>query len=245
MKNFNRFFLMYLVFSIMFLFPMSISQVNAAQGISATEVGNLNLCPQVNIKDSLIMSVVTMCLGGILEKTYEWREIQCQSVVCKYEAVKYGLDPAFCEDQQSYLTCSYIVGEVFAFPPLNVLDYFREAIAGILANPVGVLWGATVKLSRLTVTSACFVANPGILCNVAENIPIGPAVVVVVIADTAYVIQTILDIFENGFSFLDSESGSACEQIPDIKKEMQEIMGVKTDSEEESEGLFGLGFLGL
>ena len=35
-----------------------------------------------DVKDSFILSVVTVCLPGVLEKVREWNEIECEAVLC-------------------------------------------------------------------------------------------------------------------------------------------------------------------
>ena len=134
MISYNKFgkvnLILFLVLSLLFVVPLNMNSVLA-------EDEPTNTCGiPTNIKDSLILSVVTLCLPGILEKAQEWKNNKCQLVVCKYNAVLNDLDPAFCDKQDGYRTCKFIVGEIFAIPPFTIVEYIREIVANTLANPI-------------------------------------------------------------------------------------------------------------
>ena len=194
------------------------------------------IVPPVGPKSSLIMSVITLCLPGIVEKLMEWKEIKCEEVVCTYEAVKNRLDPSFCEMQASYRTCVFVVGEIFAFPPLSAVEYLRGIISNILANPVGTLFGAVTKQARDFVINRCWIAGSG--CNVAISMDVKSAVSIVIVADTLSVIQTIKDMLENGLSGLFGDKPETyCDRMDEIKSEMQKIINSyeSSDTEEQEE----------
>lgn len=194
-----------------------------------------NLCTggDTNVKDSLVLSIVTLCLPGILEKGMEWRENKCFAAKCYYNAVSNGLDPSFCVAQDDYRTCKYIVGELFALPPMAILEYFKQMITNILANPVGILWSAATKVSRLTVYGSCGPASTGIMCQAAMNMPYGLATGILVVTDAISIVNIIMDIFENGiFSTFDGEE-DMCEGIDDIREEMEQILGIYEAEAEE------------
>ena len=216
-KNTKVSFMILLALSMTFIFPAMIAEnVNANQIIERRQA-SADLCGPVNVRESLVLSIVSMCLGGVLEKANEWKQIKCRAVVCQYEAVKNNLDPTFCKDQEAFLTCSYIVGEAFAIPPMSILEYYREAIARVLANPVGVLWGAGARVARNSI-QACSTAG-----NCDSRI-FGAQAIFLAVTDIAGVAQTISQLLENGFN-LGGNQQDYCEQLPDIKKEMQEILG--------------------
>ena len=150
----NGFVMVFLALSVMLIIPLNIGSVYGAENQNTyTEKDNLfdkaatekqsaaNMCGGnllSNPKDSFVLSALTLCLPGILEKTYEWKYLKCQKIKCMYEAaVKYDMDPSYCAQQYEYSVCKIIVGEVFAMPGLNIIEYFRGMVANILANPVG------------------------------------------------------------------------------------------------------------
>ena len=234
-NNFFRWFLnLGLVLSLLFIIPLNMSFVfaegeNTQSVIPKSKADVSSVCGiPINVKDSLILSTVTMCLPGMLEKGKEWKENKCQLVVCKYEAITNNLDPSFCEKQDAYKTCKFIVGEMFAIPPMSVVEYARNMMASILANPVGVAYGEVVTASRATMYGSC---SLGALCNVVPNVPLNIAVPIVVVTDAAAVVQTFKDLFENGFDYL-SPRVDYCERLPEIKEEMETIL--KTLDSQES-----------
>jgi hypothetical protein len=217
-----------MIFLIIFMLPSQIYALEAKGAIKEKSQVQ-NICTGgVNVKDSFILSVVTLCLPGILEKIEEKRQIECQAVVCRYESVKFGLDPAYCIDQQAYLTCSVIVGEIFALPPLAMIDYYREGVANVLANPIGVAYGIAVTAARKSVSGSC-AASGGFLCDVSSNIPLQVAVPLLTVTDALSVVNTLTGLLENGFESLDDKGYvDYCEQLPDIKAEMEEILASNT-----------------
>ncbi len=209
--------MLFFTMSLLFIMPMELSY--AAEGdptASKAEIASdCSIVPPVNVKDSLVLSVVMMCIPGVLEKAQEYRNIKCEAVVCKYEAVKHSIDPAFCEADAGYNTCKYIVGEVFAVPPLSILEHFRKLIADALANPVGTAYsalsiGARLKLKSCAASGTC------------DSIVVGAPAILLAINELASVYQTFADMSENGF-FPDSQE-DYCSQMEDIVSEMQEIV---------------------
>lgn len=213
-------FMLYLVFSLVLVVPFSTSFVFAEPNpIKAKPVGEIqqNCGGPVNVRDSLVLSVVSMCLPGILEKTHEWRQNKCQKAVCYYEAVSNELDPSFCIEQDAYKTCTFIVGEVFAMPPLAILDYYRQAMANLLANPIGLAWSTGAKLGREKLSKCTSTA--------CKPLVLGPTALFLFATDALAIAQTIMDIMENGFFPPGIEDDrNYCEQLPEIKEEMERIL---------------------
>lgn len=225
-NNFKKIFGIWILVSLVFVIPASFSTVTTKSNAGSALCGS-----PVNIKDSFILSVVTMCLPGILEKAHEWKQIKCQTIKCSYNAVINDLDPSFCEKQEAYRTCKYFVGEIFAIPPMAILEYYRNAMSQALANPVGILWSTSTKIFRATIDGSCGAGSPsGLICNVVANVPVGVASFGLVATDSAAIVQTLMDIFKNGFSSLFPDETDYCEGIGDIKKELEKIVGVTNNN---------------
>ncbi len=217
----------FLIIGMIFAIPYNMGIVNAQEEATAFSLFSDSsrqvqevrdaVCGKLDIKESLVLSIVTMCLPGILEKTYEWKQIQCQAVHCYYNMISADMDPSFCINQKSYRVCSQIVGEVFINSPLRILDYWRQGIANILANPVGILWSGGVVASR-AVISKC---TPN--CNPTTNPALNVAIPIVTVTDALSVVQTFKDMSDNGFG-LKSSSQDYCKGIDKIKKEMEDIL---------------------
>lgn len=204
--------MIFFALSLVFIGPIDLSY--AAEGdpmASKAEIGgNCNIVPPVNVKDSLVLSVVMMCIPGVLEKAQEYRNIKCEVVVCKYEAIKNSLDPAYCEAEGGFNTCKYIVGEIFAIPPMSILENFRKLIADALANPVGTAYSA-ISIAARTHIKTC---TNSWICGVE--------VILLSINELASVYQTFADMAENGF-FPDSGE-DYCSELEDITEELEEVV---------------------
>lgn len=212
----------YMIISLMFIVPMNISfAVDNAEGASESINKVSAVCsptPPTDVKSSFILSVVFMCLPGILEKTMEKKEIECDLAVCSYEAVKNNLDPSFCEKEAAYKTCKYWAGEIFAIPPLSIMEYIRQKIASILANPIGFAYAAGISALRYELDTVCAGGKPG--CDARL---IGPGAVILAVNDILAVAQTFMEMMENGFSLFDSEE-SSCDQLSEIKEELEGLV---------------------
>lgn len=227
-KNKKEFAIMiFLVISLVFILPLNISVAYAAEAeasgntVSRGEMQETcGLTPPMDVKGSLLLSIVMMCIPGILEKVMEWKEVKCEEVVCSYEAVVDSLDPSFCERQAQYKTCKYIVGEIFAIPPMAILEYLREKIADALANPVGMVYSTAVLSARATIKGSCELP---IGCDVATNMPLGLAVPLVVFTDAASIIQQFQQMSENGF-FPSFDDEGYCDEMEDIREELEEVV---------------------
>jgi len=216
-----------MILTLVFILPMNMSIIFAGTATdtqpapSATNEKVSSICGGgFNVKDSLLMSVVTMCIPGILEKVNEWKNIKCETAVCYYDAVKNNLDPTFCTKQESYRTCTYIVGDIFALPGLNMIDYFRQKVADALANPVGMLVSVATIAARASAKLSCLV---GMIGCTAVNVPYSIASNFLVVVDSLSLYQQVKDIFDNGF-FPPLNTKSSCDRLPEIKKEMDKII---------------------
>lgn len=167
------------------------------------------LTPDLNVKDSLILSAMTVCVPGMLEKVNEYRQIKCEEVVCTYEALKNGLDPSFCARQAGYNTCKYVTGEVFSMPWANFAESIREGIAQYLANP----YSAVITGFR-TATSQC--------SGACDTIVMQGMSLTLAINDLAAFAQRVTDLVDNGLEGIETQN--YCEDIDKIEKEVDSIL---------------------
>lgn len=246
--------ILYLVLSLLLIIPIFSAQTTNSQNEYNYQKGKKasETCGEsagTAIKDSLVLSIATLCLPGIIEKVNEHKTILCEEVVCYYEAVKAGLDPTYCAEQKAYKVCEEIVGELFALPGFALLDYFKDLVANILKNPLGAMFSVGVVAARSYVTGTCMLPFG---CNLVR--PEKPDTAIfyasttfLLATDTLALYQQLKNLFEGGLNFLQPQS-NACEQLPQIENEMKEILGMPTMADGKSDsqsGLFGLGFLGL
>jgi hypothetical protein len=75
---------------------------------------------RLNPKDSIVISVLTLCLPGIVYNLNKLREIECQYVLC-LKSTAGGVPIEECERMKEYLKCKFIWGEIFQFVPFALL----------------------------------------------------------------------------------------------------------------------------
>lgn len=95
----------------------------------------------MNGKDSLVVSLMTACIPGIIHNLDKYRQIQCMYAHCMQTGVgEQGLPVFACEDQKNYATCKYILGEVFqVIPFVAAFNYYANLIKNALSNPFNVI----------------------------------------------------------------------------------------------------------
>lgn len=217
------FTILFLVLSLMFIIPLNVGNIYAADTtapegkveVNKEEVKSAcNIVPPLDVKGSLILSIVFLCIPGILEKAKEWENIKCEEVVCSYEAVVNSLDPSFCKKDAGYKTCKFIVGEVFALPPMNILESLRDFVAGILADPGTYLVGVAMAYMKWDVSTCMKVG-----CN---SMVVGVEAIIVGLSDIVGAALTIQEIIDEGFSFGD-DGEDYCGQMEDYVEELEKI----------------------
>jgi len=221
-NSINLSIMMFLILSLLVIVPMNIGIVYGADEKTQMTRAESTCGASFNPKGSLIMSIITLCLPGLLDKMMEWKEIKCKKVVCKYDAIKNGLDSGFCDKQNGYEVCTYIVGEMFAIPPMNIIKHIKDIVKGIIANPIGILYSAALQYSRLTLQGLCKLP----ICILPPSKVMGYAVLG---ADIAGLAQLWKELSANGFG--GEKSSNSCGRMGEIKKEMEEIVEAQSGDE--------------
>jgi len=92
---------------------------------------------RVDVKDSLVWSVASFCVPGIIYNVDKYRQIQCRYAVCLRDEVKgLGLPVSVCEDEKAFMACNFVWNQVFAaIPWLNVYNYWMAQAKEIVSNP--------------------------------------------------------------------------------------------------------------
>jgi len=105
--------------------------IQAATGIS----------PQIGVKDSLVWSVASLCIPGIINNVDKYRQIECQYALCVgKEVVEKGLPISACEKKKEELMCQFLWSQVFnAVPFVGVLEGWVNTLKDIVTNPIAAL----------------------------------------------------------------------------------------------------------
>lgn len=98
----------------------------------------------MNPKDSIVLSILTFCVPGIIYNLEKYRQIKCQYIDCLQNEVPQGIPISACDAVQSQETCKYFVGEIFKiFPFTAFFDYYMSAIKDMLSDPLRII-GAVI-----------------------------------------------------------------------------------------------------
>lgn len=100
---------------------------------------------------SLYLSITYRCIPGIIKNLEKYRNIQCDYLDCVVNMVPNGVPMHVCKYKKHYLTCKYVLGEIFqAIPYLNWYKNIASQIANILSNPVQWFIGRNLCSTRIT-----------------------------------------------------------------------------------------------
>jgi len=115
---------------------------------------------------------------------------------------------------------------------LNLIDVARSAIADIIANPAGYLYSVAMAVLRKNIMTCALpidptAPKPAIPCDSKWY---GAGAFILAANDIAAGVQTIMDIAENGF-FPDFNTDDYCDQIEDIKTELELVIAGTTTEE--------------
>ncbi|MFP4112064.1 MAG: hypothetical protein ACLFUO_03620 [Candidatus Woesearchaeota archaeon] len=105
---------------------------NFAQGTADA----LNIDTSVDPKTSFGLSLLTLCIPGILSGVKNMRHIECKYIRC----LESGENPYLCKAQKSSQVC-YWWGEGLSFllymwGPTKIMKVFQEAIEDVMMNPI-------------------------------------------------------------------------------------------------------------
>jgi hypothetical protein len=121
----------------------------------------------LNPKDSLIYSLIYLCLPGIIYNLQKARVIECQYINC-LKSTANGMPLQMCVRQRDYGWCSYIYGQLFNLIPFaGMFNQLMNNVKKMLEQPVEIL---SVGL-KLVCKSTCASPAPGCTaCMYVEGI---------------------------------------------------------------------------
>ncbi len=131
----------------------------------------------VTVKDSLVLSLLCLCLPGIIYNLDKWRQVDCFKSVCLHDYVKLeGYPESFCEEMHGYLLCTFILGQVFALLPfVKFFDSVIQIVLDVITDPAAaftLLIGAVCTTGCYTEGSFefAFCATAKILSTIGEAV---------------------------------------------------------------------------
>jgi len=116
-------------------------------------------------RDSLITSIVFLCLPGILYNLQKARVIDCQYINC-LKRTAYGMPLQMCVTQRDYAWCKYVYGELFNLIPFaNMISQIANKVKTMLQQPAEMI---SVGLKAICKVQ-CPTDSPCLACLVLEG----------------------------------------------------------------------------
>ncbi len=164
----------------------------------------------VTVKDSLILSVLCLCLPGIIYNLDKLRQIDCFEAVCLNDYVKKdGYPTDFCESMHDYFVCAFVIGEIFSLLPFaRFFDALMDMLVTFITDPVALF---TTALGWVC-TETCYSAGSTMfaVCSLTKTVS--------VIAEAVAAVKKMSDT-KNIFEPVGNEY---CERMEEIKDEREE-----------------------
>ena len=94
----------------------------------------------LNVKDNWILSLLTICLPGIIYNLQKLRGIHCFYIDCLINSVKAGVSTNMCSETKSYQECKYFWGAIFQLIPwLGFYNYILKLIKNAISDPMALI----------------------------------------------------------------------------------------------------------
>jgi hypothetical protein len=109
-------------------------------------IGKFQYRPAASIKSNFFLSIIGLCVPGVLENVEKLRQIECRYAVCLEKEVASGLaEVSQCKNLRKVMICKYFVGEVFALIPFaDIPGKIGAFIQSMLHDPLSFLRNSLV-----------------------------------------------------------------------------------------------------
>lgn len=88
-------------------------------------------------KENWILSILTLCIPGMIHNLEKYRQIQCEYGSCLISSSKSSIPISICDDNKAYAECVFFYGSLFQLIPFaNFLSQIQRIIINIMANPL-------------------------------------------------------------------------------------------------------------
>ncbi len=105
-----------------------------------------DLRPAHSLQDNFYLSMLGLCIPGIVKNLDKLRQIKCRKIYCLQNEVKAGLTTVSgCNELEGLLTCKYFVGELWYLIPFTQLwDKVVNALWQMWKDPLALAHTATI-----------------------------------------------------------------------------------------------------
>ena len=93
-----------------------------------------------NPRQSLLLSIGTLCLPGIIDGLQRYRQIQCNYGNCLIQSQNSNRPRKICTDQRQYMECTFLMGEIFQILGFAPIQNLLRQITSILSDPYALVF---------------------------------------------------------------------------------------------------------
>jgi hypothetical protein len=95
----------------------------------------------IPVKESLVWSVASLCIPGIINNVDKYRQIDCEYALCiGKDVVEHGLPISACEKKKEALMCNFIWGQVFnSIPFVGTVEGWINTLKEFITNPIAAI----------------------------------------------------------------------------------------------------------
>ncbi len=157
------------------IFSGGTEQAQAERRSGRSLFGGGQLWP--NPSDSLIMSIATGCLPGVVTNVQKLRNMRCKYISCLMNNVPIGMPVASCSEAYSYSMCMFVWGEVFnVIPGAQFVQQLQGQIfdsisswSGLVGTAVGLV--CTIFAATDPIDDICRVISlPGRVVEIYQDV---------------------------------------------------------------------------
>ncbi|MBT7367129.1 hypothetical protein HN814_02880 [Candidatus Woesearchaeota archaeon] len=89
---------------------------------------------------SIISSILTLCIPGIIHNFNKYRQLMCKKLMCLKTDVAYGEHKWVCDARYNYEMCVFFIGDLYnAVPWTQYIGQISKIIGGAIKNPVSAI----------------------------------------------------------------------------------------------------------
>lgn len=214
MKFLNYFFILSLIFLSFSFVYADLGSQNVGNSITVSECQGL-FAAGFDPHDNLKSSIMGLCLSGIIVNLNKLEQNQCEKIICEYNAARQGLSPIACAKQSAFNTCM-IKGGGFEIVEGILIGALRRNIRQVLEDPIA------FGISRIQDALKQQVATcPKGVCTSPGS---KAASIALAVLELPHVVETVEHLIKQLKSLGSIFDDSACEQLEDIKKELEQLI---------------------
>ncbi len=97
--------------------------------------------PAVSVYDNIYLSIVSLCIPGIIHNLEKLRQIKCRHITCLKDEIPQGLATVeACAKLESVMRCKYVFGPLFQLIPfVSLWDGLMRGFSSLVTDPIAIV----------------------------------------------------------------------------------------------------------